>query len=75
MYNDNDISESLPLSKLCESTAAEAANDRQMTEKECRRKAENGKRTTGGRRPRSDPHRGPQEPHRKHTDKQARPTG
>ena len=33
---------------LCESTAAEAANDRQMPGNECRRKAER-KRTTGGR--------------------------
>jgi len=50
---------------LCESTAAEAANNRQMTENECRRKAE---RKADHRRPRSDPHRGPQDPHRKHTD-------
>ena len=51
---------------LCESTAAEAANDRQMAENECRRKAE---RKADHGRPRSDPHRWPQDPHRKHTDR------
>ena len=69
---------------MCESTAAEAANDRQMTENECRRKAE---QKTANRGRRDDPHKGPhksgpphrgphkaanrrpqRDPHRKHTD-------
>jgi len=69
---------------LCESTAAEAANDRQMTENECRRKAD---QKAANRRRRDDPHKGPhksgpphrgphkaanrrpqRDPHRKHTD-------
>jgi len=72
------------MSILCESTAAEAANDRQMTENECRRKAE---QKAANRRRRDDPHKGPhksgpphrgphkavnrrpqRDPHRKHTD-------
>jgi len=69
---------------MCESTAAEAANDRQMTENECRRKAE---QKAANRRRRDDPHKGPhksgpphigphkaanrkpqRDPHRKRTD-------
>ena len=52
------------ISVVCESTAAEAANDRHMTENECRRKAE---RKAANRRRRGDPHKGPHKsgpPHR-----------
>jgi len=78
-------SHSMPrFGSMCESTAAEAANDRQMTQNECRRKAE---RKADHRRRRGDPHKGPhksgpphrgphkaanrkpqRDPHRKHTD-------
>jgi len=70
---------------LCESTAAEAVNDRQITENECRRKAE---QKATNRRRRDDPHKGPHksgpphrglhkaanrrpqtDPHRKHTNR------